>query len=86
MPKFSLTKKAVEDLRQIWNYTYDNWSENQADKYVNQLLAHCSEISNKPIQGKAYATVLPNLRGSRINRHIIFYRILKKKNIEVVRV
>ena len=36
MANYSLTKKAVQDLKQIWNYTYDNWSESQADKYVNQ--------------------------------------------------
>ena len=35
MAKFHLTNKAVEDLAQIWNYTYDEWSENQADRYYN---------------------------------------------------
>lgn len=33
MPKYILTNKAVEDLSTIWNYTFEVWSETQADKY-----------------------------------------------------
>ncbi len=40
MAKFRLTNKAVEDLAGIWNYTFDTWSENQADKYYKTLLDH----------------------------------------------
>jgi plasmid stabilization system protein ParE len=28
MKKYELTKKAKEDLNDIWNYTVDTWSEN----------------------------------------------------------
>ena len=33
MAKYKLTNKAVEDLSDIWNYTFDHWSERQADFY-----------------------------------------------------
>ena len=33
MAKYSLTNKAVEDLTNIWDYTFEKWNENQADKY-----------------------------------------------------
>ena len=33
MAKYFLTHKAVDDLSKIWEYTYEVWSENQADKY-----------------------------------------------------
>lgn len=33
MAKFYLTNLAVKDLADIWNYTFDNWSEQQADYY-----------------------------------------------------
>ena len=36
MAKHKLTNKAVEDLTEIWNYTYDKWSEYQADKYYQK--------------------------------------------------
>jgi toxin ParE1/3/4 len=38
MTKFYLTNKAVEDLTDIWNYTLENWSERQADKYYDLLI------------------------------------------------
>jgi len=44
MPKYQFTKKAIEDLTEIWNYTYDTWSVNQADKYYQEILNKCKEI------------------------------------------
>jgi len=29
MAKFKLTNKVVDDITQIWNYTFDKWSESQ---------------------------------------------------------
>ena len=39
MAKYHLTNKAVDDLSEIWDYTYEVWSENQADKYSITSLA-----------------------------------------------
>ncbi|WP_420318747.1 type II toxin-antitoxin system RelE/ParE family toxin [Ekhidna sp.] len=33
MANYQLTNLAVQDLTDIWNYTFDNWSEQQADVY-----------------------------------------------------
>jgi len=41
MAKYRLSNKAVEDLANIWEYTYQTWSEKQADKYYRFLLEHC---------------------------------------------
>ena len=41
MANYFFSKKAVEDLSEIWNYTYDAWSESQADKYYNLLIGFC---------------------------------------------
>ena len=30
MAEYKLTKKAVEDLVKIWDYTFEVWSKNQA--------------------------------------------------------
>jgi len=34
MAEFKLTNKAVEDLSKIWDYTFEVWSENQADNIM----------------------------------------------------
>ncbi len=86
MANYSLTKKAVQDLKQIWNYTSDNWSESQADQYVNQVLRHCSKIGENPNYCRNYEKLYPDLRGSKIIKHIVFYRVMDRGEIEVERI
>jgi toxin ParE1/3/4 len=86
MAKFHLTNKAVEDLSDIWDYTVENWSENQAEIYYSMLIESCRFLSNLPNQGKSYEIVERNILGYKTGQHIIFYRIMNKKEIEVIRI
>ena len=86
MAKFYLTNKAVEDLGDIWNYTVETWSENQAEIYYSLLIDSCQELANKPNQGKSYEVVERNVLGFKTGQHVIFYRIVTEKEIEVVRI
>lgn len=86
MAKFVLTKKALKDLSDIWNYTFDNWSEKQADKYHHEILQECKNLSKNPEKGKKYYNILSDLKGDKINRHIIFYREIGEETIEIERV
>jgi toxin ParE1/3/4 len=86
MGKYTLTKKAVEDLGDIWNYTFDRWSEQQADKYYERLLDTCQEVADNPIMGKNYNGVHKELKGLRVRRHIVFYRVLNNQEIEISRI
>jgi toxin ParE1/3/4 len=86
MTKYFLTKKAVDDLTDIWNYTKDEWSEKQADKYYYYLLDSCQEVADNPKLAKQYEVVAQGLLGIRANRHIIFFRVLSKTEIEVIRI
>ena len=86
MAKYKLTNKAVDDLTQIWNYTIDRWSENQADKYYQMLLDNFNEAANNPDLGKNYSEVIQNLFGIRAGRHIIFYRKIEENEIEITRI
>lgn len=54
MAEYKLTKKAVQDLKQIWNYTFVKRSEQQADKYHKEILKHCLNIANNCKNGKLY--------------------------------
>ena len=75
MAKYKLTRKAVDDLANIWNYTYDKWSERQADIYYKMLVSNFKEIAKNPNLGKSYDQINPKLFGFKSIRHIIFYRI-----------
>lgn len=85
MGKFRLTNKAVDDLSVIWKYTYETWSENQADKYYEFLISSCQELAKKPQMGKSYDKISSNLLGYLVNRHIIFYQVVSENEIEIVR-
>lgn len=86
MASFSLTNKAVEDLSNIWNYTFDTWSEQQADSYYAMLLDRCKELAARPGMGRPYDAVMSGVFGYRAGAHIIFYMVASAKEIEVVRI
>ncbi|MBF4518424.1 type II toxin-antitoxin system RelE/ParE family toxin [Flavobacterium sp. ANB] len=86
MAKYHLTNKAVEDLAEIWDYTFEEWSENQADKYYRLLLDSCQEIADNNNLGKKYDIVKEKLLGYKSNQHILFYRILSDSEVEIVRI
>lgn len=83
MPRFLLIKKAVVDLASIWNYTLHAWSEEQAEKYYHLLLDTCERIAENPNIGKSYENITTGLLGFRMNKHIIFYRVLPDQPIEI---
>lgn len=86
MAKYELTKLAVVDLTEIWEYTVEKWSEQQADRYYNLLLDSCQDIANNPELGKNYEGVINDLFGFKTSRHIIFYRKRIDQPIEITRI
>ncbi len=86
MANYKLTKRAVNDLSEIWLYTYETWSERQADKYYSLLIDTISELSNKLEIGRSYAMIETGLHGVKVGRHIIFYMVESNQDILVVRI
>lgn len=86
MSAYRFSNKAVADLSGIWNYTCDKWSEKQADRYYAMLLQVCKKIAGKPTIGKKYDEVYIGLLGYKASQHIIFYRVVAVKEIEIVRI
>ncbi|MEQ9406008.1 MAG: type II toxin-antitoxin system RelE/ParE family toxin [Cyclobacteriaceae bacterium] len=86
MANYRLTNLAVEDLASIWNYTFDNWSETQADYYYQQLIESFEKIAKKPNSGKNYNGIAKDLFGFQVNRHIVFYRTMKSDEVEIARI
>ena len=86
MSKFVLTNKALEDLSRIWDYTFEVWSEAQADKYYYMIIDSCVELGNRNAVGKIYPEIHNEILGYKIGHHIIFYRHIKGDKIEVTRI
>jgi len=86
MASYELTNKAVADLNGIWEYTLENWSEDQADRYYDMLLDICQDIADNPELGKNYDGIKSELFGLKANRHVIFYRKSNVYPIEITRI
>lgn len=50
--QYLISKEAEKDLEGIWFYTFENWSLNQADYYVNLIFNDIEFIANNPKSGK----------------------------------
>lgn len=87
MAEFVLSERAKSDLVDIWRYTLENWSEEQAIRYYNKLMDGCEHIASAPdTAGRGYEEVRPGLRGMLCGKHIIFYRIISKEKVRIVRI
>lgn len=73
MRPYDLTLPAEEDLIDIWSYTDEKWSTEQADSYIRQLHACFDKIAH----GQAAMRSLPDLHAeletSLCQQHRVFY-------------
>jgi toxin ParE1/3/4 len=86
MAKVILRQEAIDDLNDIWDYTFQKWSESQADKYYVTIRVACNGIGENPTIGKEYDGISRNLLGIKSEKHIIFYQIISNKEIEIIRI
>lgn len=84
--KVFFTRKAKSDLTNIWNNTKENWSEKQADLYYKELVSKSSMIAKYPFIGQEYPNINQTLKGLKVNKTIIFYRIKASSEIEITRI
>lgn len=86
MAKIVLRQKSLDDLNDIWNYTFEEWSESKADNYYEKIKLACNRIAKNPNIGKKYNGTNKKLLGIKSGKHIIFYQMISNDEIEVVRI
>ena len=85
--KYQISKQAEIDLENIWLYTFEEWSIEQADYYFDLIMNEIEYISENPKSGKDYNEIRKAYFRSRVKSHFIFYRInFKEENIEIIRI
>jgi toxin ParE1/3/4 len=85
--KYTLSKKAANDLEQIWLYTFENWSKEQADRYLNLIFDEIEYVAEKPNAGKDISHVREGYKSAKVKSHIIFYKTSSiAAGIEVIRI
>ncbi|MET0463821.1 MAG: type II toxin-antitoxin system RelE/ParE family toxin [Chitinophagaceae bacterium] len=84
---YEISNAAKNDLENIWQYTFENWSIDQADLYVSLILKEMELLGNRPGSGRDFGHIRKNYRSSRIKSHTIFYRTIDNAtHIEIIRI
>lgn len=81
---YRLSPRATQDLEDIWLYTFNNWSRDQADRYHRSLVAEIASLASGTRKGRP-DTVRPGLIKRLCGSHVIWYRDLPDR-LEVIRV
>ena len=84
--KYRISEKAVQDLEGIWEYTYNNWSVNQADRYYKLIISEIEFIATFSTSGKSMDHIKEGYRATIVKSHLIFYRIHTDNIIEIIRI
>ena len=84
---YNLSKEAENDLERIWLYTLENWSIEQADRYLNLILDEIEYLCIKPNSGFDFGKIRKGYLRSKVKSHFIFYKINSKKSeLEIIRI
>ncbi len=68
-----ISERAEADLRAIWLYSFDNWGEAQADRYLDELDAGMRKCGVEPEGGKQQEAVRSGYWSSLVRKHVVFY-------------
>jgi len=84
---YKISVQASEDIENIWLSTFENWSLEQADRYVNLIFEEIEYLADNPKSGRDFNHIRRNYRCSKVKSHIVFYRLTDTQNsIEIIRV
>ena len=82
---YIISKRAVSDLEEIWLYTVNTWSVEQADRYYSLIIDEIEYICRNIDSGKSMNFVRKGYRASKVKSHLIFYRVYND-TVEIIRI
>jgi toxin ParE1/3/4 len=75
MPTYRKTRRADEDLKEIYRYTRRMWGRDQAVRYIRGLEQRFRALANSPLSGIVREDLQPEgLRSFVHGSHIVFYQ------------
>ena len=82
---YIISKKALSDLDEIWFYTVEKWSVEQANRYYQLIFDEIKYICKKSDSGKRIDNIRSGYQVSKVKSHFIFYKIVNNV-VEVIRI
>ena len=84
---YKISREALRDLENIWIFTFENWSKEQANRYVSLIIEEIEYLANYPDAGHNFGNIIEGYFRSRIKSHFNFYRKIRQADgIEVIRI
>ena len=73
--KFEISELALEDLDNIWEYTVEQWSNEQANKYYNEIFLAIDKICENSDTCKSIDEIKKGHRRTNVKSHMIIYKV-----------
>ena len=86
MSPFTLTNRAVADLKDIGRYTLEHWGREQRNLYLRMLDESIQQLATNPLLGTDCSDIRNGYRKLNAGSHMIFYRQKNAGSIEIVRI
>jgi toxin ParE1/3/4 len=78
-----ITPQAIDDLEQIWVYTFKKWSLEQADYYQDEINKSISNLAANPTIGKMVISNQIEYLKLKVHHHLLFFKIIQTDLIVV---
>ncbi len=75
MSRYVLSPAAQADLDQIWDYTCQRWSADQAEAYVREIQRAIERVADNPRIGRSCEEVRTEYRRHAVGSHTLYYRL-----------
>ena len=82
-PRFRITPRAAQDLRNIARFTLEKWGKDQRDAYLRALDRRFSWLAQSPERGRARPDVKEGYYSYVQGSHVIFY-LIREGGIDII--
>ncbi|MBL0192352.1 MAG: type II toxin-antitoxin system RelE/ParE family toxin [Saprospiraceae bacterium] len=72
---FEISKLALKDLDEIWKYSAEQWSQQQANRYYEDISEMILEICHNPEIGKPIDYISQGHRRLNVRSHMLVYKV-----------
>lgn len=82
---YVIRQEAISDLEEIWLYTEEKWSVEQANRYYQLIMDEISYICRNGQARKSMEHIRKGYFASKVKSHLIFYRV-ENDIVEIIRI
>lgn len=71
---YKISRLALEDIDSIWEFTVQNWSIEQAEKYYKEIFMAIDSVCQNPKTGESIKEIKESHRKFLVGSHMIIYQ------------